>query len=124
MNSSAKNQINSNDYINLKFLKIKELIKLENLKFAYKFNKNLLPEQIKKCVNTDHLGQSLRKTHSYNTRNKSLPNKPKTRKKYYSNSILCKSIDTFLAFKDITKQIGTLSGFVTQCKKDLLAAQC
>ena len=31
--------INNNDYINLKFLKIKELIKLENLKFAYKFNK-------------------------------------------------------------------------------------
>ena len=119
-----KKQINKNDYSTLKILKIKELIKLENLKFAYKFNKNLLPERINECVSTDHRGHTLKKTHSYNTRNKSLPNKPRTRKKQYSNSILCKSIDSFLALKDITKQIPTLSGFVTQCKTDLLAAQC
>ena len=69
-------------YTNLKFLTLKQLIKLENYKFGYKLIHGLLPKKILKCANTDHRGKSLSKTHSYNTRNKLVPNLPKVLKEY------------------------------------------
>ena len=65
-----KIKVTNKDYATLKFLKVKDLIKLEQLKFAYKFNKDLLPKKIKECIYTDHKGNLMTKRHDYNTTKK------------------------------------------------------
>ena len=59
----CKSEINNKDFNKIKLLRINDIIKLENVKFAYKINNNLLPEEIMKSVTTDHSGTCLKKTH-------------------------------------------------------------
>ena len=87
--------MNEINYKDLKLLKIKAIIKLENLKFAYKLNKDLLPKKISECASSDQKGKSLLRTHNYGTRSKSIPYTPKIQNKKYGNSILCKSGQEF-----------------------------
>ena len=56
----------------LNILTIENLILLENLKFGFKLNKNLLPSKIVDCTVNDQHGKSLKKTHKYNTRHKEI----------------------------------------------------
>ena len=111
-----KNHITQKDFTDLKVLQINELIKLENLKFAYKLNKNLLPKKIEECALHDHKGNSLEKTHQYSTRSKCIPNAPKASNKHYLNSIFCKSIKEFRTLKGETQNATNLYSFTRSCK--------
>ena len=69
---------NKNGNLNkeLGILTIKDMIKLENYKFGYKLNNNLLPSKTKKLCYLDSESHSLMKNHPYSTRNKTIPNLP------------------------------------------------
>ena len=110
-------------FTDLRVLQINEIIRLENLKFAYKLNKNLLPIKIKECAIHDHKGISLVKTHQYSTRAKSIPNAPKAANKHYLNSIFCKSIKEFRTLKSKTHNTTNLFGFVKECKDLIMKGQ-
>ena len=90
-----RRHVSEKDFKDLKLLKIKDLIRLENLKFAYKLNKGLLPKKISECALSDQKDKSLVRLHNYGTRTKSIPYTPKTQNKKYANSILCKSVQEF-----------------------------
>ena len=114
-----RTHMNEINYKNLQLLNIKDIIKLENLKFAYKLNKNLLPKKISECAFSDQKGKSLLRTHHYGTRSKSIPYTPKTQNKKYGNSILCKSVQEFQTLKGETQNTPTLSSFISTCKKEM-----
>ena len=114
-----RTHVNEINYKNLQLLKIKEIIKLENLKIAYKLNKNLLPKKISECALSDQKGKSLLRTHNYGTRAKSIPYTPKTQNKKYGNSILCESVQEFRTLKGETQNAPTMSGFVSICKREI-----
>ena len=113
-------EINKETYIDLKILQIKQIIKLETVKFAYKIKESLLPEQIMNCIHTDQFGRSLKKVHGYNTSNKDLPYKPKVKTSHYLNSLLFKCTSEFMTLKDETKSALTLSAFNYRCKNELI----
>ena len=60
---------NKNGNLNkeLGILPIKDMIKLENYKFGYKLNNNLLPLKTRSLCYLDNESHSLRKTHPYST---------------------------------------------------------
>ena len=110
-------------YKNLRILRIDEIIKLENLKFAYKLNNDLLPVKIKECTLQDHKGSSLLKKHSYNTRGRTIPNTPKVTGKFYLESVFCKSIKIFGTLKGKTQRLPTLISFTKKCKDMILKGE-
>ena len=112
----SKKHIRTSDFADLGILRIKDIIKMENLKFAYKLNKNLLPNKIKECMLHDHKGNSLTKTYHYETRTKNLPNTPKASNTYYLNGIFCRSIQEFRTLKGKTQNAINLPQFVKECK--------
>ena len=115
-----KRHLNQHHFAELKILKIKNIIRLENLKFAFKLNNDLLPEQIKNCVLHDHHGKTLVKQHAYNTRFKKILNTPKIRTKHYRESLLCKSTKEFRILKGVTQNLPMLSAFVRACKDTII----
>ena len=101
-------------------LRIEEIIKLENLKFTYKFSDDLLPEKMKECVMHDHYGNSLQQVHNYNTRNKDIIRVPKSKCKAYYNSLLCKSIEEFSTLEGETHKIQNIHSFIKVCKQKIV----
>ena len=95
LQNKCKYLIYGNRNYNGEILRIVDLIKLENLKFGFKFINDLLPERIKQCVASDAVGKSLVKLHCYNTRNKTTPNLSLCNSNKYLNSILCKGPKLF-----------------------------
>ena len=57
----STNIITDIDRDKLKILKVKDVIKLENCKLAYKANRDQLPIKINDCIKTDNLGRNLEK---------------------------------------------------------------
>ena len=120
---AGKKHITTKDYSKLRILRVKQIITLENLKFTYKLNNNLLPNKIKECSLHDHKGTLLKKKHRYNTRHKSLPNAPKAQSQHYLNSIFCASIREFQTLKGETRKIPVFSKFVSECKNVIMKGQ-
>ena len=118
-----KKYITKYDFTDLGVLRVNEIIKLENLKFAYKLKKNLLPIKIKECTMHDHRGKSLEKTHHYSTRAKGIPNATKATNKHYLNSIFCKSNKAFRTLKGKTQDAVNLFCFVKECKHLIMKGQ-
>ena len=54
------------------------MIMLENYKFGYKLVNKTLPTKTQQLCYLDNKNESLKKKHQYNTRNKELPNVPRT----------------------------------------------
>ena len=104
-------------YRSLGILKIPQIIELENCKFGYKYKKISLPSRIQQLVSCDQNNKSLSKTHKYETRNKTLPKKPRGVYKQYSNSFLCNWIDDYSALPREIKNSKTLAQFANICKK-------
>ena len=71
------------------------MIKLENYKFGYKLNNNLLKSKTKKLCYLDSESHSLMKNHPYSTRNKTIPNLPKKMNKAYRAIYLCAGLQLF-----------------------------
>ena len=71
------------------------MIELEEVKFGYKQINKLLPLKLQTIVDHDLSGHPLNKKHSYNTRNKKIPNCPSAHNHKYRNSFLNKGIVSF-----------------------------
>ena len=112
--------ISHSSYKSMKLLKVCDIVKLENYKFAYKIMHNMLPDKVIKAAMSDHKGNSLKKAHSYNTCQKNLLNTPAKAANKYIDSVLCKSVLDYQSLMVETLSIKTYSSFVNQCKKLLL----
>ena len=107
-------------YSKHKILKIDELIKLEEIKFGYKQINNILPNKLQSIVDHDSKGLSLMKKHSYNTRNKKIPNCPRILNHKYRNSFLNKGIVSFSNLSYQLKDKKTLGSVVSGFKKAII----
>ena len=120
VNLLGKNQTIPDIYTKLKIMRVEQLIKLENCKFAYKMYNKLLPIKVIKLATQDQSGKSLEKKHCYNTRQKNLLNAPKCSGKNYLASVLCKSIIEYRTLSLETRQTNNFKSFVIKCKKTIL----
>ena len=96
---------------------LKQLITMEQHKFAYRLVNDLLPENLLKAARTDPKGLTLRKTHVYNTRMKAEPNLPFTKSLLYHNSFLHQSIKLFSTLPVEIKSKNSLLTFSKSIKK-------
>ena len=69
-------------------LKLPQIIQLEQIKLGYKLSHNMLPSQVAREMLTDQKSQSIVKTHKYQTRKKTIPNRPNIRCQLYRSSYL------------------------------------
>ena len=67
------------NFHNHKMLQINEIIKLNNVKHAYKVQYSHLPTRIIECSMNDESNNSIVKKHRYSTRHKTSLNLPKTK---------------------------------------------
>ena len=106
-------------YESLRILTIPQIIALENAKFGFKYTHAELPVRIKELIGCDQYNQSLEKKHSYETRHKILPNKPKSTYSHYSKSFLCSWLDDYTPLPIEIKQSNNLAQFSSRYKKHL-----
>ena len=104
-------------YKELQILSVDQLIELEYKKLAYRLSKNLLPPKIMEIISSDQQSASLKKTHDYNTRKKSLLNHPRSQTKLYQNSFLCRGITAASELSEADLSCKTLKKFVQTQKK-------
>ena len=100
-----------------KILCVRDIVKLENLKFAYKLMNSILPIKVCNAALSDHKGNSLKKSHRYSTRNKSIPNTPANVSSNYLNSVLCKSLLEYRTLEVETRELKSYTSFVSHWKK-------
>ena len=79
----SRNKSTELNYETLKILKIKELIKMQEIKVGYRLINKMLPNKISQQLQSDSKRKSLIKTHAYNIRGKKIPNLPKVSKSNY-----------------------------------------
>ena len=113
----------SASYTMLKILPLKELILLENYKFGYKVIHHLLPKKILEIVTTDKNNAKLTKTHSYDTRNKCIPNLPSSSKSSYNKSFLMRGISAIGSVPHSYRDLK-FTQFVRRCKLQLNSQGC
>ena len=99
----------------LKIIKFDDIVRLEQCKLAYKIKNRLMPTPILELFNT--LGK---KTHRYNTRQKSLPNIKRHKSELYNKSFLCKSIAFYNTISNKIRNTPNLKEFINMYKKRLL----
>ena len=102
------------------FLTIRDLIKVENCKLAFKHKYNLLPSNIQELMKTDSLKNSLVKEHNYDTRHKTDLNLPQARHKAYHGSYLMRAIKDYSSLPITLKEESKLIPFVKRLKRHLL----
>ena len=75
-------------------LSFADIVLLQNLKLGHKVKNNdsHLPQRIKDACTTDAFSCTLKRSHGYNTRNKSQLNIPNANETNYRNSFLVESI--------------------------------
>ena len=113
----------SASYTMLKILPLKELILLENYTFSYKVIHHLLPKKIQEIVTTDKNNAKLIKTHSYDTRNKCIPNLPSSSKSSYNKSFLMRGISAIGSVPHSYRNLK-FTQFVRRCKLQLNSHSC
>ena len=74
----SRNKNTELNYEKLKILKIKELIKMQEIKVGYRLINKMLPNKISQQLQSDSKRKSLTKTHTYNTRGQKNPESPKS----------------------------------------------
>ena len=116
-----KRKININDYRLLKMLRISELIKLENIKLAYRTKHSQLPEKVQTACRTDSRNSTLVKAHRYNTRQKLELNLPRASTTMYKNSFLFQSTVDYQKLPLEIKKISQYASFVRKGKEFLLS---
>ena len=103
----------------LGILSVRELIKIENLKFGYKYDKKLLPAPLVTSLELDHTETKLIKQHKYDTRNKHLPNLPNATNNKYKNSFLFKSMKLYSELPVTERETTNLKSFVSKIKRKI-----
>ena len=96
---------------------LQKMIKIEQLKFAYRLINNILPVKLSKLVKTDCKGSDLCKTHNYHTRFKAEPNLPLTKSSNYQNSFLHQNIKVFSTLPTEVKHKTSLKSFTRAIKR-------
>ena len=91
-----------------RILKVPEMIDLQLAKIGYKLLKKELLKRILEIISTDPSSKSLTKTHNYGTRYKSVQNVPHVLNKKYSNSFLCRTVQTIQPLLLITNELRNL----------------
>ena len=99
---------------------IEQIIQMENCKLGYNIGKKLVPKELYRVVTEDSKGNTLLKTHTYETRNKGMPNIPKAVNNKYKTSFLNKGIKEFCALPQELKDIETWPKFKYKLKQHLL----
>ena len=117
---SCKQEPTEMNYHSQGILRIKEIIKLNNMKHSYKVQHSHLPARILQCSRTDNLNKSLIKTHRYPTRQKNCLNLPKTYGVWYKKSFLYQSIVDYQEVPSYPRSIRNEKLFVKHCKHFLL----
>ena len=104
----------------LKILTVNQLIELEQSKMGYKLCKGLLPTATTQIMMSDADSRPMKKTHTYETRQKNVPNRPKVKSKIYMDSFLYRSISSYSNLSQKLREAPTLSNFVRLIKKELM----
>ena len=106
-------------YKKYKILKFTELIKLEEIKLGYKQINKMLPRKLQEIMDHDHSGRSLKKQHTYNTRNKKIPNLPPAHTQTYLNSFLNRGINSYSSLSYALKNSSSLAHIVKGYKNNI-----
>ena len=101
------------------FLTFKNVVTLENLKMGYKIQTGQVPIRLANMISCDNNNKPLKKSHTYQTREKKLLNIPRHNTDTYHKSFLISITRDYSTLPhDITK-MSSLSTFVNHCKKHL-----
>ena len=115
-----KNKVLHLIYKNERILRIKEIIRLENIKLGYRKINNLLPITISRSLSVDAKNRDLTKKHKYSTRLKSIPNLPNCQKKGYLDSFLCQWIKDIAQVQPLLMQSPNMQLFTKRMKNIIL----
>ena len=96
---------------------LQKMIKIEQLKFAYRLINIILPVNLSKLVKTDHKGSNLCKTQNYRTRFKAELNLPLTKSSHYQSSFLHQNIKVFSTLPTDVKHKTSLKSFTCAIKR-------
>ena len=107
-------------YRKLKILTVSQLVELEQSKMGYKLCKGMLPMAVTELMMCDVNNQSMAKTHAYETRQKSVPNRPNVKSKLYMDSFLYRSIACYSNWSPELRNAPSLASFVRLVKQRLL----
>ena len=118
---NKKSVNNEQRYKTYNILNVRKTIQLELSKLWHKHQMNLLPAKLTETMSLDQNDQSLQKVHKYNTRNKTLSNRPLAKNWAYEHSFLVKGLRTYSNLPPETVQIENYNRFCKQVKKDLLS---
>ena len=99
-----------------KILRVCDMVKLANLKLGHKVQYSHLPVRILSSCNTDNKELNLLKRHRYPTRNKGIPNLPRTDCVHYRQSFLYQSTLIYQKLPLSIKSITNEKLFVSKCK--------
>ena len=98
-----------------KLLKIKDIIELETLKFAYKINNNMMPKNI------NNFFENPENIHNYNTRNRRYLRTSQHKTKLYNNSIFAISQKKWLQTPNNIKTLDNIKAFANKVKEIKIA---
>ena len=101
----------------LQILTIPDLINLEQAKLGYKLCKGLLPLVLTHLMMHDYNKCTIVKSHSYQTRQKNIPNRPNVKLSLYRKSFLYQAISCYSKLDTKLRDSPTLSSFTRQLKK-------
>ena len=87
-------------YKELQLIRFEDMIRIGLIKLGYKITRKILPNPLILAFEQD----GGRKTHPYNTRNKSLPNIQKHTKNLYNTSFMCKALAEYAKVQMALKQ--------------------
>ena len=104
-------------YKELQLIRFEDMIRTEIIKLGYKITSKLLPNPLILAFEQD----GGRKTHPYNTRNKSLPNIQKHTKNLYNTSFMCKALAEYTKVSMTLKQKKTVHSLGKAVRKYIIA---
>ena len=104
----------------LNILSIDQLVELEQCKLGYKLCNQMLPTVLTKLTKQDLHNKDMTKTHTYPTRQKYIPHRPRVKLSLYMKSFLYQSIASFSNLPMELQRLPTLANFTHRVKKHLL----
>ena len=100
-------------------LTVENQVTLEMCKLWHKKSLGLLPRNLDHTMSTDHHNVSLLKTHSYNTHQKNLKNRPKSIQHIYHDSFLVKGNRAYLQLNKCLYDCKSIHQFTLLLKRNL-----
>ena len=104
----------------LNILSIDQLVELEQCKLGYKLCNKMLPTVLTKLIKQDQHNKDMTKTHTYSTRQKYIPHRPRVKLSLYMKSFLYQSIVSFSNLLMELQRLPSLDNFTHRVKKHLL----